>query len=213
MIAAPVSSRSRRLVRDQHGRVAGQRQGDHHALPHPARELERVVVDALARPRDAHLVEQLHRAFARLLVRQRLVLLDLLDDLIPDLVDRVERRHRVLEDHRDLGAAHPPELILRGLDQLGALVMRGALEERVGRARQPHQRHGGHRLARAGLAHHREDLARCELERHALDGLHDALLGREGHLKVLHREKRLATRGRAGAGGVDAHCSLIRGSR
>ena len=100
------------LVGDQHGRVARQRQRDHHALPHAARELERVVVDPLARARDADPVEQLHRPLARLLVGQRLVLLDLLDDLGPDLMDRVQRGHRVLEDHRDLRAAHAPQLVL-----------------------------------------------------------------------------------------------------
>jgi hypothetical protein len=112
------------LVGDQHRRVAGERQGDHHALPHPAGELERVVVHALPRPRDPHPLEQLHRALARLLVGQRLVLLDLLDDLGPDLQHRVQRRHRVLEDHRDLRPAHPPQLLLGGADQLGALVVR-----------------------------------------------------------------------------------------
>ena len=201
------------LVGDQHGRVAGERQRDHHALPHAARELERVIVDPLARARDPNPVEQLHRPLARLLVGKRLVLLDLLDDLGPDLLDRVQRGHRILEDHRDLRAAHPPELVLGGVHELRPLVVRGALEVRVGRAREPHQRHRGHGLAGARLAHHREDLAGRELERHALHGLHHALLGGEGHLQILHRQERLAAGGRAGCRGVGAHCSLIRGSR
>ena len=74
--------RRRGLVGDQDRRVAGQRQRDHHALAHAARELERVVVDALARARDADPLEQLDGPLARLLVGQRLVLLDLLDDLV-----------------------------------------------------------------------------------------------------------------------------------
>ena len=45
--------RRRRLVGDQHLRVAGERHRDHHALPHPARELVRVLVDAPLRGRDA----------------------------------------------------------------------------------------------------------------------------------------------------------------
>ena len=40
--------RGRRLVGDQHVRVARERHRDHRALAHPARELVRVVVDALA---------------------------------------------------------------------------------------------------------------------------------------------------------------------
>ena len=38
--------RRRRLVGDDHARVAGQRQGDHHALAHAAGELVRVLVGA-----------------------------------------------------------------------------------------------------------------------------------------------------------------------
>src|SRR3954451_5741476 len=41
-------------------------------------------------------------ARARLLVRDVLVGQDLLGDLVPDLVDGVERSHGILEDHRDL---------------------------------------------------------------------------------------------------------------
>ena len=45
--------RGRRLVGDQQLRVAGERHRDHHALPHAARELVRVLVDAPLRRRDA----------------------------------------------------------------------------------------------------------------------------------------------------------------
>ena len=60
--------RRRGLVGDQHGRVARQRERDHHPLAHAARELVRVVVDALAGARDADPLEQLDRPLARLLV-------------------------------------------------------------------------------------------------------------------------------------------------
>src|SRR5918995_206949 len=194
------------LVRDQDGRVAGQGERDHHALPHAARELERIVVDPLARPRDSDLLQQLHRPLACLLVGQRLVLLDLLDDLVPDLHHRVQRRHRVLEDHRDLGSAHAPQLILGGVDQLRALVVRGPLEVRVRRARQAHDRHRGDRLAGPRLADNRDDLAGPDRQRHALHRLHHTLLRGEGDAQVVHRQERLT----AGRG---AHCSRIRGSR
>ena len=57
--------RRRRLVGDQDLRVAGERDRDHHALAHPARELVRVLVDPAGRRRDADEVEQLDRARAR----------------------------------------------------------------------------------------------------------------------------------------------------
>ena len=56
--------RGRRLVGDQQLRVAGERDGDHHALAHAAGELVRVVVEAPCGVRDADLLEQLDRALA-----------------------------------------------------------------------------------------------------------------------------------------------------
>ena len=83
MIAVPVSAlqrahqiedlrldrdveRGRRLVGDQQLRVAGERHRDHHALPHAARELVRIVVEALLRRGNAHLRSISIGALARL---------------------------------------------------------------------------------------------------------------------------------------------------
>ena len=115
--------RRRRLVGDQQLRVAGERDRDHHALPHAAREPVRIVVEPL---RGAfgmpHLLEQLDRALARRRPSTRSsVPADRLGDLRPDLQRRVQRGHRVLEDHRDLLAAHVLELPLGELRQVAAL--------------------------------------------------------------------------------------------
>ena len=56
--------RGRRLVGDDEARAAGQRHRDHHALPLPARELVRVVVDAPGRQPD--LLEELAGPDSRL---------------------------------------------------------------------------------------------------------------------------------------------------
>ncbi len=58
--------RRRRLVGDQDLGLERQRHRDHRPLAHPARELVRVVVDALGGVGDADRVEQLDRALARL---------------------------------------------------------------------------------------------------------------------------------------------------
>ncbi len=104
--------RGRRLVSDQDARVAGQRHRDHHALAHSTRELVRVGVDPLPRARDTDLVEEPDRPVARHGFGDVLVGPDLLDDLVADLVDRIERGHRVLEDHRDVVAADSLQLLL-----------------------------------------------------------------------------------------------------
>ena len=43
-------------------RLGGERQRDHHALPHPARELVRIVVDPPRRRRNADFFQEIDRA-------------------------------------------------------------------------------------------------------------------------------------------------------
>ena len=117
---------------------------------------------------------------------------DRLGDLVADPVDRVQRRHRVLEDHPELGAAVLLHLGVRHLQQVGALVDHLALEVRVHIAREAHQRHRRDALAGAGLADDPEHLAALELERDAVDRAHDAVLRREVDLQVVDVEERSA---------------------
>ena len=97
--------RGRGLVGDEQLRVADQRHRDHRALAHAAGELVRVVVEPLVRVGDADAVEHLDRALARRGLGDVVVDPVGLDDLVADRVERVQRRQRVLEDHRDLAAA------------------------------------------------------------------------------------------------------------
>ena len=92
--------RRRRLVGDQEVGVVDQRHRDHHALAHAARELVRVVVDPLLGARDPDRLQQLDRAVARGFLRHVVVDEHRLGQLPADALDRVQRRHRVLEDHR-----------------------------------------------------------------------------------------------------------------
>ena len=54
-----------RLVGDQHGRIAGQRDGDHHALAHAARHLVRIIIHAPLRRGYAHRAQHLDGARPR----------------------------------------------------------------------------------------------------------------------------------------------------
>ena len=87
--------------------LAGQRHGDHHALAHAAGELVRIVVERASRRegmRDQ--LEHLDRARLRACGEHwSSCSQDRLGDLLADRVHRVERGHRLLEDHRDLAAA------------------------------------------------------------------------------------------------------------
>ena len=75
------------------------------ALPHAARELVRVLLHPALGVGDVHQLQHLDRLVHRVAAAQPLVQADGLGDLLAAREDRVERGHRLLEDHRDLFAA------------------------------------------------------------------------------------------------------------
>jgi hypothetical protein len=92
-------------------RLAGQRHGDHGALALAAGELVRVGVDALLGLGDAGARQQFDGARPRGVGAQALVQGQHLADLVAHREQRVQRRHRLLEDHADArtaDAAHLP---------------------------------------------------------------------------------------------------------
>jgi hypothetical protein len=139
-----------------------ERHRDHHTLSHPAGELVRVVVDAARRVGDADLRQQFRGTTACLSPRQSLVRAKLLGDLPPDGVHRRQRRHRILEDHRDLAAAHTAHLTLRQQHQVLATEEHFPFDHGVRVADQAHHRHHRNGLARAGLADDAHHLADCD---------------------------------------------------
>src|SRR5580658_5723371 len=104
---------------------------------------------------------------------------DLLDDLVPDPLHRVERGHRVLEDHRHPPAPDTLELALGSRDKVEVAEHRLAREAGVRAAREPHDRHCGDGLARTRLADNGQYLPLAEGERDVVDSLHDPLFGPE----------------------------------
>ncbi|MNZ47010.1 hypothetical protein D3C78_647120 [compost metagenome] len=98
--------------------------------------------------RDAYQVKQLQRARSGLLATQALVQQEDLVDLLFDVVQRVERGHRLLEDHRDAVATNTAHLLFIQGQQVAPFVVNRAgrmTRQRVGQ--QAQDRMGGHRLA------------------------------------------------------------------
>ena len=93
-----------RLVGNQQTGMAGKGDGDDDTLLHATGEL----VGIIARPalRDTHELEHLLGPLHRLFLADLVVEHDALGNLASDSHDRVQRRHRVLEDHRDIIATH-----------------------------------------------------------------------------------------------------------
>ena len=143
--------------------------------------------------RDADHLQQLDRALRRGLLVHLQVQLERLGDLAPDRQHRVERRHRLLEDHRDLVAADVPDLVLVHLEEVFALEEDLAADDLARRVRdQPQDRERADALAAAALADEAERLARLDVVGDAVDGLDDALFREEVRPQVLDLQERFA---------------------
>ena len=98
--------RGGRLVGDQELRVERQRHRDHGALALAARQLMRIGFRRHLGIGNPHVRQQRQHPCVDLGLRQVGVDRKHLADLVADGAQRIERRHRLLEDHRDAGAAH-----------------------------------------------------------------------------------------------------------
>src|SRR5882757_609941 len=181
-----------RLVRDQQGRVVGDRHRDHRALPHAPGELVRVLVHAGLRLRHPHESQQVYSPTERRTGRRPAVVdEDRLGDLLADPHHRVQRGHRILEDHPDLFTTYLVQVPFRGVEEVGALEGHRSADDPARRlGDQPEHRHHGDALAGAGFADHAEDLALIHGEADAVDRAHRAVHGAELHGQVLDLQQR-----------------------
>src|SRR5688572_7622343 len=181
--------RAGRLVGNQQLRLAGDRHRDHHALLLAAREPGRDGSQLGLRRGQADLFEKTQGLGARLPARKPAMLAQHLRDLEADAEHRIKRAHRLLEDHRDLGAAQRAQLARRTLQQVLALENNPAACARIPR-QQPQNGKRGHGLAAAGFAHQCHRAVLRDIEAHAFHRRD----GAEVHAQVAYAE--------------EAHCSL-----
>ena len=90
-----------RFVGEQQLRTAGQCNRDHGALSKSAGQFVRISVEPTLRRRDLHQFKQFERPLPGFRVTNALVAHDGLGDLLSNREYRIERRHRILKDHRD----------------------------------------------------------------------------------------------------------------
>ena len=179
-----------RFVGDQQLRTAGQGQRDDDALAHAAGQLEWVGMIALARPRNAHLLEALDGLFADLIAVDLGMLQQHVLDLVANLADRVERQTRALEDHRHFTAAQVAHVAFRCAADVHAAECDRAVGDAAGAVENAHHGVRGHRLARAGLTNDAERLAFGQCQIDVLNGRDRAAPCREFDGEIAHIEQR-----------------------
>ena len=169
-----------RLIRDQNIRFARQRHGDHHALPHTARKLIGILLQALFRFVDAHQREHLLSARLRLFTVAPRMNADRLHQLIADGVYGVQGRHRILEYDRNLIAADLAHFIIGKPHQLLPVEADAAAYDAAGMGQYLQYGIGGHALAGAGFANDAQHLAVIQIKRYAVYRLYLARGRKEG---------------------------------
>ena len=103
--------------------------------------------------RDSDQAQDLDRPVERGLRLNFLVKPHRFGDLISAGVDRVQGRHRFLEDHRDVIATHVPHLLFSQPDQVPVAKPDMAGRDPAIFLQQPHDRQRRDALPRAGLPH------------------------------------------------------------
>ncbi len=183
--------RGGRLVGDQQFGPIGERHGDHHTLTLAAREFMRIGFQPFFRLADADLVQQLQHAGTRRLPGHTLMQCEDFGNLLFDRMERIERCHRLLEDHGDVVAANFAQFAVGGLQQI--LALEEDLAARMacrGIGQKPQDRICRDRLAGTGFADERDNLALVDIERDAIDGKRGFATLMEGDREIADGEQR-----------------------
>ena len=113
----------RRLVGDEHPGVERDRYCNHDALTHTARELVRVVGGTFLGSGNMHPLHEADRLRHRIRAVHTAVNTEHFGDLPSDREYRVQRRQRVLEDHRDVLATDLTTFLFRHRQQVYPAVL------------------------------------------------------------------------------------------
>ena len=177
--------RRRRLVRDNQTRVATQRHGDHHPLPHSPAELVRVLPDPPLRVGNPHLRQQVNGVPPRLIPGLPHMQLDGLRQLPVQRQHGIQRSHRLLEHHRHLGAPDPAHIVHINLEDVLTLkdnLPAHRFPRRIGN--QPHQRQRAYAFAAAALPYQPQGFAGQYLIGDVVNSLHYPFVGKEVGLQI-----------------------------
>src|SRR5262249_37904198 len=109
-------------------------------------------------------------------------------DLLPDRPRRVQRGHRILEDHRHVVSAHVTHLALAQRPEVAAEQLDRAADDVAYVREELHDRESRRRLSATRLADETDALPRADRERDAVDRADDSRAEVELGAEVLNLE-------------------------
>ena len=179
----------RRLVGKQDARLAGEREGDHHALTHAPGKLVRKGAKAPPGIADPDLRKTFPRRFPGRVGRHALPAHEAIHELLPDPPGGAQGAPRVLEAKRRPAPPVERHLLLGALDDVATGdVDRPAQARAFGEETRDRARH--HALAAPALADEPEHLARPDGERDVVEGGDRTVTNRQRHVDAAHLEQR-----------------------
>jgi hypothetical protein len=166
------------LVGQQQAGLAGDGNSSGHTLAHATAHLVGKGRDALLRSANADLLQQLDHAPPHLSTAQTAVQPQRLGNLCPNSRGRVERRHRVLEDHGNLRPTYLAHFLRTLVEEILSVKYNLSAYDAASRLReQAHDREAGQRLPGAGFPDNPERFATLYAKASAIDRLHHPTAG------------------------------------
>ena len=154
----------------------------------------RIVVHAPRRIRDADLSEVMECYGGRLCARDVVVQQYRFPELSTNRLNRVERRHRVLKNHRHLVATNLSQPRFGSSQEVLPFEDHGAGRLRVASLIQSHDRQARDALARSGLTDDSQRLTCPDAKADVVDGAYDSVAGDEVRCESLDLEERRSCR-------------------
>ena len=179
-----------RFVGDENLGFGDERHGDHYALSHAAGEFVRVIMNTLGRIVDADGIKHRKGAAEGIATGNLFVNEKRLDELFADPQVRIERGHRILENHGDALASDRSGFRRRAVEEVYAVKhRRTAYNVTRGLRNEAHDGVTSNGLTGAGFADDTERLASFDAEADAIDGAVDAVAGVEVSAKIVDGEE------------------------
>ena len=180
--------RSCGFVRDQQFRRTQHCHRDHHALTHPARQLMRILVDAMLRFGNPDTFQPIEAKGLCRRTAHGLMCVQNLSHLLANRQVWRQRRQRILKDHRHIRTADFVRLGNRHIQHLLPVEHGGPTGPPV-LGQKPHDGHHGLAFARSTFAHNAKAFAGFDRQVDPFDRVHLTIICVEGNRQVLYIEQ------------------------